>query len=67
MKFDSYVEIVGKDFSQFNEKLIKNIDSHSQTENEETLGLEYPSESNKERGEGRNKSKTSTLPNFLPQ
>ena len=67
VKFDSYVEIVGKDFSQFNEKLIKNIDSHSQTENEETLALEYPFESNKEGGEGRNKSKASALPNFLPQ
>ena len=49
---------------QFNENLINTQDPYDQTENDETPGPEYPKESDSEEEET---SKTSALPNFMPQ
>ena len=51
-------------FSQFKENSINNEDPHSQTENDETSGAEYPNENN---SEGSETNKTSTISNFMPQ
>ena len=44
--------------------MIKNQDRHSQSENDEKPGAEYPNESDVEDGET---NKTSALPNFMQQ
>ena len=44
--------------------MINNQDPHSQIENDETPGPEYPNESDSEEGETNNNS---ALPNFIPQ
>ena len=49
---------------EFNENLINNQDPHSQIENDETPGAEYPNESDSENEET---NKTSALSNFMPQ
>ena len=51
-------------FSQFNENSINNQNPHSQIENDETSGAEYPNENN---SEGSETNKTSTISNFMPQ
>ena len=48
IKFEPYGESVDQDFSQFNEKSINNQDPHSQIENDETPGTEYPYENDSE-------------------
>ena len=64
MEFDPYGALVDQGFLQFNENLINNKDPHSQIENEEKPGAEYPNKSDSEESET---NKTSTLPNFMPQ
>ena len=64
MEFHPYGALVDQGFLQFNEDLINNQDPHSQIENEEKPGAEYPNESDSEKSET---NKTSTLPNFMPQ
>ena len=44
--------------------MINNYDPHSETENDETPGPEYPHESDSEEGEP---NKNSALPTFMPQ
>ena len=51
-------------FSQFNENSINNQNPHSQIENDETSGAEYPNENNSEDSET---NKTSTISNIMPQ
>ena len=51
-------------FSQFNENSINNQDPHSQIENDEIPGTEYPNENDLEDTET---NKTSAIPNFMPQ
>ena len=48
IKFEPYGDLVDQAFSQFNENSIINQDSHSQIENDETPGAEYPNENNSE-------------------
>ena len=42
IKFQPYDDSVDQAFSQFNENLINNQESHSQIENDDTLVAEYP-------------------------
>ena len=51
IKFETYGGLIDQAFSQFNENLMNNQDPHSQTENDETPGAEYPNESQSEEGE----------------
>ena len=51
-------------FSQFNENYINNQDSHSQIENYETPGAEYPKEND---SEDKETNKTSAIPDLMPQ
>ena len=64
IRFEPYGDLVDQAFSQFNENLINNQDPHSQIENDETPGPEYPNESDSEEGETNNNS---AIPNFMPQ
>ena len=48
IKFEPYGDLVDQAFSQFNENSINNQDSHSQIENDETPGAEYPNENDSE-------------------
>ena len=64
IKFESYGDLVDQAFSQFNENSINNHDSHSQIENDETPGVEYPNENYSEDTE---KNKTSAVLEFKPQ
>ena len=64
MKYEPYHDLVGQPFLQFNENLINNQDSHSQIENYETPGEEYPNESDSEKGET---NKALALSNLIPQ
>ena len=60
VNFEAYGDLVDQAFSQFNENYINKQDSHSQIENDETPGAEYPNEDTKT-------NKTSAIPNFMPQ
>ena len=42
IKFEPYGDLVDQTFSQFNENSINNKDPHSQIENDEKAGAEYP-------------------------
>ena len=64
MKFEIYDDLVDQSFSQFNENLIKNRDSHSQIESDETPGTKYPNENYSEVGET---NRASALLNFMSQ
>ena len=64
IKFEPYGDLVDQAFSQFNVNYIKNQDSHSQIENDETTGAEYPNENDSEDTET---NRTSPSPNFMPQ
>ena len=64
IRFEPYGDLVDQAFSQFNENYIKNQDSHSQIENDETTGAEYPNENDSEDTET---NRTSPSPNFMPQ
>ena len=64
MKFEIYDDLVDQSFSQFNENLIKNRDSHSQIESDETPGAKYPNENYSEVGET---NRASALLNFMSQ
>ena len=48
IKFEPYGDLADQAFSQFNESSINNQDSHSQTENDETQGAEYPNQNDSE-------------------
>ena len=64
IKFEPYGYLLDQDFSQFNENSINNQDPHSQIENDEIPGTEYPNENDLEDTET---NKTSAIPNFMPQ
>ena len=64
MKFETYDDLVDQSFSQLNENLIKNWDSHSQIESDETPGANYPNENYSEVGET---NRASALLNFISQ
>ena len=64
IKFEPYGYLLDQAFSQFNENSINNQDSHSQIENDEIPGTEYPNENDLEDTET---NKTSAIPNFMPQ
>ena len=66
MKFKSYLDLVYQAFSQFNENLINNQDPHSQIENDETPGAEYPNESDSVEGETNNSALLNLIPQILP-
>ena len=63
MKFEAYGDLIDQAFLQLNENLINNQDPHSQIENDETPGEEYPNGSDSE----EETNKTSALPSFMPQ
>ena len=48
IKFEPYGYLLDQDFSQFNENSINNQDPHSQIENDEIPGTEYPNENDLE-------------------
>ena len=50
--------------SRLSETLINNQDTHSQIENDEIPGAEYPNDNDSEDTEI---NKTSTIPTFMPQ
>ena len=64
IKFEPYGYLLDQAFSQFNENSINNQDPHSQIENDEIPGTEYPNENDLEDTET---NKTSAIPNFMPQ
>ena len=64
ISFEPYGYLVDQAFSQINENYIKNEDSHSQIEHDETPGVEYPNENDSEDTET---NKTSEIPNLMPQ
>ena len=64
IKFEPYGDLADQVFSQFNEKSITNQDPHSQIEDYETPGTEYPNENDSEETET---NKTSAISNFVPK
>ena len=64
IKFEPYDDLVDEVYSQLNESLINNQDPHSQIENVEIPGAEYPNSNDSEDTET---NKTSTIPTFMPQ
>ena len=48
IKLEPYGDLVDQTFSKFNENSIINQDPHSQIENDETPGAEYPNENDSE-------------------
>ena len=51
IKFEPYGDLFDQAFSQIKDYLINNQDLHSQIENDETPGAEYPNEGVSEEGE----------------
>ena len=64
IKFEPYGDLVDEEYSRLNEILINIQDPCSQIENDEIPGAEYPNDNDSEDTE---KSKTSTIPTFIPQ
>ena len=65
IKFESYCDLVDQAYySHCSETLISNQGHHSQIENDETPGPEYP---NKYDLEDTETNKTSAIANFMPQ
>ena len=64
IKFEPYCALVDEVNSRLSETLINNQDTHSQIENDELPGAEYPKDSDSEDTEI---NKTSTIPTFMPQ
>ena len=64
IKFEPYCDLVDEVNSRLSETLINNQDTHSQIENDEIPGAEYPNDNDSEDTEI---NKTSTIPTFMPQ
>ena len=64
IKFEPYGDLVDEEYSRLNEILINIQDPCSQIENDEIPGAESPNDNDSEDTE---KSKTSTIPTFMPQ
>ena len=64
IKSESYGDLVDKEYSGLNETLINNQEPHSQIENDEISGAEFPNDND---SEGTEINKISAVPNFLPQ
>ena len=62
--YSAYGDLVGLNFSQFNETCINIQVAHSQIEYNEAPGAEHPNDIDSEDTEI---SKTSVIPNFVPQ
>ena len=63
IKFEPYCDLVDEVNSRLSETLINNQDTHSQIENDEIPGAEYPNDNDSEDTEI---NKTSTIPTFKP-
>ena len=67
IKFEPNGDLVDQNFSQFNKTSITNQDPHSQIEDDETPGIEYPNGNDSEDREINKKSASSNfMPNILP-
>ena len=64
IKFEPYGDLVDEVYSRFSETLINNQDPHSQIENDEVPGAEYPNGNDSEYAET---NETSTIPSFMLQ
>ena len=64
INFELFGDLFDQVFCQFNENSIWNQDSHSQIENDETSGAEYPNENDLKDTEV---NKTYAIPNFMSQ
>ena len=64
IKFEPYGDLLHQAFSQVNENSINNQDPHSQIQNDEKPGAEYPNENDSEDTET---NKTSAISNFMLQ
>ena len=64
IKFEPHFDLVYEVNSRLCETLINNQDTHSQIENDEIPGAEYPNDNDSEDTEI---NKTSTIPTFMPQ
>ena len=64
IKSESYGDLVDEEYSGLNETLTNNQEPHSQIENDEISGAEFPNDND---SEGTEINKTSAVPNFLPQ
>ena len=62
IKFQPYGDLVDQSFLPFNENMINNEDRHSEIENYETPGTEYPNENVLDETET---IETSVIPNFM--
>ena len=64
IKFEPYGDLVDEVHSRLNETFINNQDPHSQVENDEIPGAEYPYNND---SEDTKINKTPTIPTFMPQ
>ena len=64
IKFEPYGNLVDEVYSRLNETLVNNQNPHSQIENDEIPGAEYPNDNDSEDTET---NKTSTTPTFMPK
>ena len=64
IKFEQYGDLVDEVHSWLNETLNNNQGPHSQIENDEIPGAEYPNDNDLEDIET---NKTATIPTFMPQ
>ena len=64
IKFEPYGNLVDEVYSRLNETLVNNQNPHSQIENDEIPGAEYPNDNDSEDTET---NKTSTIPTFMPK
>ena len=64
IKFEPYGNLVDEVYSRLIETLVNNQNPHSQIENDEIPGAEYPNDNDSEDTET---NKTSTIPTFMPK
>ena len=64
IKFEPYGNLVDEVYSRLNETLVNNQNPHSQIENDEIPGAEYPNDNDSQDTET---NKTSRIPTFMPK